>query len=183
MSLQAGRRIPFFNYQRAFVDREDEYVAIFRDVLRRGAFIQQRDLAAFEAHLAAYLPVHHAIGVGNATDGLIMLWRAVDLRPGDEVVLPSHTMVATAAAVHFAGGTPVLADCGPDHLLDPGAAEALVSPRTRAICPVQLNGRVCDMDAVCALAARHGPGRSDSARRSASTRPSCSAASVTGAPS
>jgi dTDP-4-amino-4,6-dideoxygalactose transaminase len=150
------RTIPFFNYQGAFTAREDEYLAVVRDVIRRGAFIQQRDLADFERRLAEYLGVRHAFGVGNATDGLIMAWRAAGLRPGDEVILPSHTMVATAAAVHFAGGTPVLADCGPDHLIDADSVERLVSGRTRAICPVQLNGRTADMDRLQAIADRHG---------------------------
>ena len=151
----APREIPFFNYRMAFADREDEYVAVFRDVLRRGAFIQQRDLADFEARLGGFIGVRHAIGVGNATDGLIMLWRAAGLEPGDEVILPSHTMVATAAAVHFAGGVPVLVDCGSDRLINPEAVAAAVGPRTRGLCPVQLNGRVADMDALVAVAERH----------------------------
>lgn len=156
MSATAVREIPFFNYKQAFAAEEEEYVRLFRDVLRRGAFIQQRDLLEFEQALADYLGVKHAIGVGNATDGLIFAWRAAGLEAGAEVILPSHTMVATAAAIHFAGGVPVPVDCGPDHLLDPDAVEAAVTARTRAICPVQLNGRTCDMDAIRAVADRHG---------------------------
>src|SRR3954463_6729886 len=133
------RSIPFFNYKGAFTSQEDEYVAIFRDVIRRGAFIQQRDLQQFEEHLRDYLGVKHAIGVGNATDGLVMAWRAAGLRPGDEVIFPSHTMVASPAAVHFAGGTPVLVDIGPDHLVDPASIEAAITGKTRFIMPVQLN--------------------------------------------
>src|SRR5690349_14439718 len=113
------RSIPFFNYKGAFTAREDEYVAIFRDIIQRGAFIQQRDLREFEQHLAHYLGVKHAIGVGNATDGLIMAWRAAGLRPGDEVVFPSHTMVASPASVAHAGGVPVPVDCADDHHIDP----------------------------------------------------------------
>jgi dTDP-4-amino-4,6-dideoxygalactose transaminase len=150
------RSIPFFNYKGAFASREEEFVAIFRDVIRRGAFIQQQDLAQFERHLAEYLGVRHAIGVGNATDGLIMAWRAAGLRPGDEVIFPSHTMVASPASVAYAGGVPVPVDCGADHLIDPQAIEAAVTPRTRAIMPVQLNGRVASMDAIQSIADRHG---------------------------
>lgn len=76
MTATATRSIPFFNYKEAFAAREAEYVEIFRDVLRRGAFIQQRDLAEFEKRLAGYLGVNHAIGVGNATDGLMFAWMA-----------------------------------------------------------------------------------------------------------
>ena len=151
-----SRTIPFFNYRGAFTQREDEFVAIFRDVVRRGAFIQQQDLASFEAHLKDYLGVKHAIGVGNATDGLVMAWRAAGLAPGDEVIFPSHTMVASPASVAHAGGVPVPVDCGDDHLIDPEAIEAAITPRTRAIMPVQLNGRTADMDRIRGIADRHG---------------------------
>src|SRR6267143_3561923 len=89
------RSIPFFNYQGAFSAQESAFLAILSDIIRRGAFIQQRDLADFETHLAEYLGVRHAIGVGNATDGLIMAWKAAGLEPGAEVIFPSHTMVAS----------------------------------------------------------------------------------------
>jgi dTDP-4-amino-4,6-dideoxygalactose transaminase len=149
------RSIPFFNYKGAFTARESEYVEIFRDVIRRGAFIQQRDLLQFEKNLADYLGVKHAIGVGNATDGLIMAWRAAGLRPGDEVIFPSHTMVASPASVAHAGGIPVPVECGADHLIDPDAIESAITQRTAAIMPVQLNGRTADMDRIQQIADRH----------------------------
>ncbi len=148
--------IPFFNYRAAFSAREDEFLEIIRDVIRRGAFIQQRDLAEFEEALARYLDVRFALGVGNATDGLMMALRAAGLRPGDEVIFPSHTMVGSAASVAHAGGVPVPVDCGPDHLIDPDAIRRAVTDRTRAIMPVQLNGRTCDMDVIQSIASEHG---------------------------
>lgn len=147
--------IPFFNYRGAFAAREDEFIEIVRDVLRRGAFIQQRDLADFEAALAKFLGVRYAFGVANATDGLIICLKAAGLRQGDEVIFPSHTMVATAAAVAHAGGIPVPADCGADHLVDPASVRAAISKRTRFLMPVQLNGRTCDMDALGSIAREH----------------------------
>lgn len=156
MTKVLSRAVPFFDYQNAFKPYEEEFVGIFRDVLSRGAFIQQRDLETFEENLASYLGVRHAIGVGNATDGLIMAWRAAGLEPGDEVILPSHTMVASAASVHFAGGVPVPVECAADHLLDPEAIEPAITARTRAIMPVQLNGRTCRMDRVQEIADHHG---------------------------
>src|SRR5574338_316202 len=155
MAIPAVRTIPFFNYRGAFAAEEEAYVAIFRDIIRRGAFIQQQDLADFEARLAAYLGVGYAIGVGNATDGLIFALRAAGFGPGDEIIFPSHTMVATAAAIAHVGATPVAVDCGPDHLIDPTSAERHITPRTRGIMPVQLNGRTADMDAIEAIAKRH----------------------------
>jgi len=147
--------IPFFNYRGAFSAREDEFLDIIRDVVRRGAFIQQRDLAEFEDALAAYLGVKYAFGVGNATDGLIIALKAAGLKPGDEVIFPSHTMVASAAAVAHVGGVPVPVDCGPDHLIDARSIETALTDRTRAIMPVQLNGRTCDMDAIERIAREH----------------------------
>jgi dTDP-4-amino-4,6-dideoxygalactose transaminase len=155
MGAQGVRSIPFFNYRGAFAAEEDAYVAILRDVIRRGAFIQQQDLADFESHLAGYLGVRFAIGVGNATDGLVMALRASGVGPGDEVVFPSHTMVATAAAIAHVGAIPVPVDCGPDHLIEVTSAERAVTARTRAVMPVQLNGRTADMDAITTLARRH----------------------------
>jgi dTDP-4-amino-4,6-dideoxygalactose transaminase len=81
---------------------------------------------------------------------------AAGVKDGDEVILSSHTMLATAVAVHFAGAKPVPVECGPDHLIDPAAVEAAVTPRTRAIMPTQLNGRTCDMDALGRIANTHG---------------------------
>jgi dTDP-4-amino-4,6-dideoxygalactose transaminase len=155
MTATATRSIPFFNYKTAFAAREDEYVAIFRDVLHRGAFIQQKDLSEFEKHLADYIGVRHAIGVGNATDGLMFAWKAAGLEPGAEVIFPSHTMVASPASVAHAGGVPVPVECGRDHLIDPDAIEAAITDRTRAIMPVQLNGRTADMDRIVEIAKRH----------------------------
>lgn len=150
------REIPFFDYRRAFLRTEEEFVSIFRDVLHRGAFILQKDLAEFEQHLAEFLGVKYVFGVGNGTDALIIALRAAGIRPGDEVLFPSHTMVASAAAIVFAGGVPVPVDIGPDHMMDPSDLERAITPRTRAIMPVQLNGRTCDMDAIQAVADKHG---------------------------
>jgi dTDP-4-amino-4,6-dideoxygalactose transaminase len=150
------RAIPFFNYKEAFAAQEAEYVEIFRDVMRRGAFIQQKDLAQFEANLAKYLGVKHAIGVGNATDALVFAWKAAGLQPGDEVIFPSHTMVASPASVAHCGGVPVPVECGPDHLIDPDDIERAITKRTRAIMPVQLNGRTANMDRIRAIADQHG---------------------------
>jgi dTDP-4-amino-4,6-dideoxygalactose transaminase len=78
------------------------------------------------------------------------------LQPGDEVIVPSHTFVASAAAIHHAGGVPVLVDCGPDHLIDPASVLRSLTSRTRGIMPVQLNGRTADMDAIGKIAREHG---------------------------
>lgn len=154
--MTTNRDIPFFNYRGTFAALEGELTATFRDVLSRGAFILQQDLRDFESACAQFLGARYALGVGNATDGLHFALRAAGLRPGDEVLVPAHTMVATPSAVHFAGGIPVPVDIGPDHMMDPGALEPAITPRTRFIMPVQVNGRTCDMERIGAIAAKHG---------------------------
>jgi dTDP-4-amino-4,6-dideoxygalactose transaminase len=150
------RDVAFFDYRGLFAADEAGFSAIFRDVGSRGAFIKQRDLAEFECNLAAFLGVRHVLGVGNATDGLHIALRAVGIGPGDEVIFSSHTMLATASAIHFAGATPVPVECGPDHLISADAVEAALTSRTRAIMPTQLNGRTANMADLQRLADRHG---------------------------
>src|SRR6476469_5806105 len=150
-----ARSVPFFDYPHLFLSEAKELTEIFQDVATRGAFILQEDLARFERNLAEYVGVKHAVGVGNATDGLIIALRAAGVSPGDEVIFSSHTMVATAAAIHFAGAIPVPVECAADHLIDPAAVQAAVTARTRAILPTQLNGRTANMDALGAIARQH----------------------------
>lgn len=152
----ANRSVPFFNYPFVFSSRQEDFLKATQDVGRRGAFIMQKDLAEFERNLAAYTGARFAIGVSNATDGLQMAFMAGGLQPGDEVIFCSHTMVATAASIHYAGGVPVPVEVGWDRLIDIGSIEAAITPRTKAICPTQLNGRTADMDAIKAIAAKHG---------------------------
>lgn len=154
-SSSTQMQIPFFRYGHLFAQQRDELQAAVTGVMERGAFILQGDLREFETRLRDYLGVHTALGVANGTDGLIIALRAAGVKPGDEVIVPSHTYVASAASIHFAGAIPVLVDCGADHLVDPAAVEAAVTPRTTAIMPVQLNGRTCDMDALQRIADRH----------------------------
>jgi dTDP-4-amino-4,6-dideoxygalactose transaminase len=151
-----SRQIPFFNYPALFARDERELMPILHDVLRRGAYIMQKDLLQFEENLARYLGVKHAIGVADGTVALMMGLRAAGVGKGDEVIVPSHTFVASAASIHHVGGTPVLADCGRDHLIDAADVERKVTPRTKAIMPVQLNGRTANMDGIEGLARRHG---------------------------
>lgn len=150
------RNIPFFDYPGLFAEHEPEFMAAIHDVLKRGAYIMQKDLFEFEAAIGSFLGVKHVLGVADGTVALTLALKLAGVGAGDEVILPSHTFVATAAAVNHVGAVPVLCDCGPDHMMDVASAEALVSEKTRAIMPVQLNGRTCDMDQVTAFAAKHG---------------------------
>ena len=131
-------------------------MAVLRDVLGRGAFILQKDLTDFESALSAYLGVKHVLGVADGTNALILGLKAAGIGPGDEVIVPSHTYIASAAAVHLVGAKPVLADTCDDHMLDPASVESNITSQTAAIMPVQVNGRVCAMNPLLEVAERHG---------------------------
>jgi dTDP-4-amino-4,6-dideoxygalactose transaminase len=152
----ASGYIPFFKYPEVFRAQEEEFLRIVREIGNRGAFILQSELESFEKNLAQFVGAKYALGVANATDGLLMAVRACGIGPGDEVILSSHTMIATAAAVHFAGAKPIPVECGPDHLIDVHSVEAAITPATRAIMPTQLNGRTSNMDALQAIAKKYG---------------------------
>lgn len=149
------KQIPFFNYPSIYKEHGDEYASLMTDICSRGAYIMQQELLDFEKALAEYLGVKYAFGVGDGTMALIMGVRAAGLEPGSEVIVPSHTFVASAAAIHHAGCIPVLADCGPDHLIDGSDIAKRITKKTSAIMPVQLNGRVANMDPIEELCRIH----------------------------
>jgi perosamine synthetase len=116
-----------------------------------------RFIGDFEAALAQYTGAAHAIVCSNGTVALHLAMHMLDLQPGDEVIVPSLTYVATANAVAYCGATPVFADSEPDTwCISPASIERLIGPRTRAIVPVHLYGHPCDMEAIGELAAKHG---------------------------
>lgn len=149
-------QIPFFRYPHVFGQQREEILAAMLKVMERGAFILQDELKQFEQQAAVFAGAKYSIGMANGTDTLFLALKAAGVGPGDEIILASHTYIATAAAVHFAGGTPVLVECGDDHIINPAAVEAAVTPRTKAIMPTQLNGRTADMDKLQAIASKHG---------------------------
>ena len=153
--MSEPRKIPFFDYPRLFLDDREEILSTVEEVGCRGAFIMQKDLTDFESNLSTFTGANHAVGVANATDGLELAWLAVGLNKGDEVIISSHTMLATASAIVTAGGTPIPVEIGPDNLIDPDAIAAAINPRTVGISPTQLNGRTCDMDSIMDIAKKN----------------------------
>ena len=147
-------RIPFADL-RPGEDDAAVRAAIDR-VIARGWFVLGPEVEAFEAEFAAACGAAHAVGVGNGTDAIALLLRAIDVKPGDEVVVPALTAAYTGLAVLLAGATPVFADVDPGTLtLDPAACEAVITPRTVAIVPVHLYGQAADMQALQSIAQRH----------------------------
>jgi dTDP-4-amino-4,6-dideoxygalactose transaminase len=151
-SLKLLKTVPFFNYPALFATQESEITALLLDVLKRGAYIMQKELSQFEEHLADFLGVKYAIGVADGTIALVMALRGAGIQHGDEVIVPSHTFIASAASIHHAGATPVLVECASDHLIDPDSVKQAITNKTKAIMPVQLNGRTANMDALQAIA-------------------------------
>jgi len=146
------KNVPFFNYPHLFKSKEDDFVRIFKDVGYRGAYILQKDLRDFEENLAKFAGTKYAVGLANGTDAIWIALMAAGIGKGDEVIFASHTYIATAASIHFVGAIPVPADCKIDHMLDPESVRKLITPKTKAILPTQLNGRCCDMDEIMKIA-------------------------------
>jgi len=126
-------------------------------VLHHGQFILGPEVATFEQSWAQFCSTRHAIGVGSGTDALHLILRALGLGPGDEVITVANSFIATAEAISYAGVRPVLVDCQlENYLIDPAAVAAAITPRTQAIMPVHLYGQPANMDALAALARKHG---------------------------
>jgi dTDP-4-amino-4,6-dideoxygalactose transaminase len=154
--MAAIKKVPFFDYPRLFLDEREDLIRIINDIGNRGAYILQKDLVEFENKLASYTQSKFAVGVGNATDGLELAWLAIGLKKGDEVIISSHTMIATASAIITAGGTPIPVEIGEDGLIDPEAIQNAISKNTVGISPTQLNGRTCNMDKIMQIANSNG---------------------------
>ena len=153
----ASPLVPVGDTKRGYLALRDEIDAAVRRVLDRSWFILGEEGTAFEAEFAAYLGVGHCVGVANGSEAIELALRALDIGPGDEVILPAMTATFSALAVSLAGATPVLADVDPvTATLDPAAVSARITPRSRAIMPVHLYGGAADLDALGALATRHG---------------------------
>jgi UDP-2-acetamido-2-deoxy-ribo-hexuluronate aminotransferase len=140
-------------YQRLKLDID----ARIQRVLDHGQFILGPEVAELEERLAAYTGTKHCISVANGTDALQITQMALGIGPGHEVITPGFTYIATAETVALLGAKPVYVDIDPlTYNLDPTLLEAAITPRTKAIIPVSLYGQCADMDAINAIAARHG---------------------------
>ena len=149
--------IPFVELQTQFREIESEVRAAIDRVLARAWYILGDECAAFEREFAAWLGAAQTAGVGSGTEAIHLALRAAGVGPGDEVITAANTCVPTVAAIQASGATTVLADAHPETLtLDPGALEAVLTGRTRAIVPVHLYGHPCDMDPILEFATRHG---------------------------
>ncbi len=133
-----------------------EIDAALQEVIDTSAFINGPAVRTFAAHLAEYTGAAHVIPCGNGTDALQAALASLHLEPGDEVIVPDFTFIATVETVALLGLTPVVADVDPrTFLLQPAAVEQLITPRTRAVIPVHLFGQTVDMEPLMQLAEKH----------------------------
>jgi dTDP-4-amino-4,6-dideoxygalactose transaminase len=149
--------IPFVDLQTQYRALKPEIDAAVTRVLTDGNFILGRQVEEFEQAFAEFVGCQYGVGVGSGLDALRVALAALGIGPGDEVILPANTYIATALAVSAVGARPVLVDCDPQtYNLDTEQIEAAITPRSKALMPVHLTGQAADMDAVMAVAEKHG---------------------------
>ena len=150
-------KIPFLELKPTYDELRKECDAAYHRVMDSGYYLLGKELEAFESEFATYCEAKYCVAVGNGLDALHLILRAYDIGAGHEVIVPTNTFIATWLAVSYAGATPVPVE--PDrktYNLDPGAIEAAITPRTKAIMPVHLYGQPADMDTINAIARKHG---------------------------
>jgi len=148
-------KVPFVNYPLQYRNLKSGIDAAITRVLENGDLILRSDLEEFERDIASFIGVRYAVGVSSGTDALIFSLQAAGIRRGDEVITVSHTFVASIASIVHVQAAPVLIDVKEDFTMDTDKIESAITPKTKAIIPVHLNGRMCDMNAVMALAERY----------------------------
>ena len=149
------RMIPYVDLPAQGREQLAELRRIFEQVLLRGSFVgADEEIERFEGRIAEFCGTEHAVALNSGTDALILAMIAAGIGPGDEVITPPNSFVASTATIVHVGAKPVFADVLPDQNIDPAAIERAVTPRTKAIMPVHLTGRVCRMDEILDIAAR-----------------------------
>ncbi len=148
-------KVPFVDFPAHYHNLESEIMTTVKDIFTNGDYILRDQLKQFERNVASFLGVDYAVGVNSGTDALFLSLLAVGIGRDDEVITVAHTFVATVAAIIHCGATPVLVDVGKDFNMDTEKLEAAITPRTKAIIPVHLNGRLCHMERLMNIARKH----------------------------
>lgn len=148
-------KVRFVNYPLQYQNLKKEIDAAMEDVLNRGDLINRSDVEEFESGVASFVGVKHAVSLNSGTDALIFALMAAGIGPGDEVITVSHTFIASISCIVHCGATPILIEVGEDFNMAAGKLEQAITPKTKAIIPVYLNGRMCDMEKIMAIAEKH----------------------------
>lgn len=155
MEKKIAYKVRFVDPGKNYKMIKNEIDAVFVDVLSKGNLIMREELESFEKNLASFVGTKYAVGLGSGYDALLISSMAAGIGPGDEVIVPAHTFVATVSAVVNAGGTPILVDVDKDYNINTGKIEEVITEKTKAVLPVHLNGRMCDMETIVAIAEKH----------------------------
>ncbi len=156
MAASPTAGVPLCDIQAQFRELRPQFEAALARVLESGQVVNGPEVAALENEVAGYCGVAHGVGCGSGTDALSLALHALEIGPGDEVILPTFTFFATAGSVCRTGARPVFVDIDPvSYNLDPFQVESKVTPRTRAVLPVHLFGQCADMEALWNVAERH----------------------------
>jgi dTDP-4-amino-4,6-dideoxygalactose transaminase len=157
VELVTGAPVPFLDLGHVNEPVKDEFLRLVGELVDTGSFTNGPPVRELEREFAEYCGAAHCIGVASGLDALRVALRALDIGPGDEVIVPANTFLATLEAVSQVGARPVPVDVSPaDYNIDPEAVEAAVDARTRAVLPVHLYGQLADMVAIHRIAAAHG---------------------------
>jgi len=150
-------QIPFVSFLPMEKELDQELRNAFERVYSRSWYILGEEDKVFEQAFASYLGVNNCVGVGNGLDALVLALRALKIGPGDEVIVPSNTYIASVLAISYAGAIPVLVEPDIDTFnINPHLIESAVTGKTKAIMPVHLYGQACDMDPIMNIADKHG---------------------------
>jgi dTDP-4-amino-4,6-dideoxygalactose transaminase len=149
-------KVGFYGHVRQYHNLKEEIDAAILEVLESGEYVMGPTLKRFEGELAAYWGTKHAIGCNSGTDALWLVFLALGIGPGDEVITVANTFFATAEAIWFVGAKPVFVEIDPNtYNIDPAKIEAAVTDKTKAIVPVHLYGQLCDMPAIAEIAKKY----------------------------
>ena len=141
-------KAPFVNYPLQYKNLKKEIDNAIEKVLLGGDLILREDVEEFEKNLADFVGVKYAVSLNSGTDALFFSLKAAGVGKGDEVITVSHTFVASISAIVQSGAKPILIDVKDDFLMDVDKIEQVITPKTKAIMSVYLNGRMCDMDKI-----------------------------------
>lgn len=149
-------KIPFLDLKKVNEPFEADFKFAYDEFIQRGWYILGEKLKIFESEYAHFNQVQHCIGVGNGLDALILCLKALDIKEGDEVIVPSNTYIATWLAVSYVGATPIPVEPRMEtYNINPELIEVKITPKTKAIMPVHLYGQACEMEAIMTLAQKY----------------------------
>lgn len=147
--------VPFVNYPEHYRRMWNEVIGAISEALSRGDLLLRGQLKQFEQDIASFIGVKYAVGLNSGTDAMFLSLKAAGIGPRDEVITVAHTFVATITVIVNCGAKPILVDVGEDMNMDVEQVEQKISPKTKAILPVDLNGRLCDMGKLTKIAHEH----------------------------